>query len=112
MHWATRDDCAKVIAAAEASGAWQSARHTDYATFDIDVSTVRSLHEWLVPRLQSTLLPTMANLFGVPLCRLAARDVFVVKYGVPLPARPSPKVSWGWWVKVGGYWWLTVFCGG
>jgi hypothetical protein len=123
MHWATRDDCAKVVAAAEASGAWQSARHTDYATVDIDVSTVRSLHEWLVPRLQSTLLPTMANLFGVPLCRLAARDVFVVKYGVP-PTRasvakgPVGLVGEGWWVvvvdgvlrwlMVGGGWWMAV----
>lgn len=80
MHWATAAECAAAVAAAEASGRWQSARHADYATVDIEVSTVPALHLWLVPQLQSTLLPTMAHLFDLPVSRLAARDVFVVKY--------------------------------
>ena len=43
LHWMDASACAEVIAAAEASDGWDSKRHTDYATIDIEVST--ALHE-------------------------------------------------------------------
>eukprot|EP00035_Acanthoeca_spectabilis_P036267 m.38617 g.38617 ORF g.38617 m.38617 type:complete len:464 (+) comp7859_c0_seq1:166-1557(+) len=90
VHWASAAECADVIAAAEAAGRWDSARHSDYPTVDIEVSTVRPIHEWFVPGLQTTVLPTMAKLFEIAADRLIPRDVFVVKYsgdgrpGLPL----------------------------
>ena len=81
--------CAEIVAAAERSDSWNSTRHTDYATTDIEVSTIAALHEWLVPKLQSTLLPTMAALFEIPLCRLLAREIFVVKYSTEAGGQPA-----------------------
>ena len=43
----------------------------------------------VVPRLQSTLLPTMAALFELPVSRLLAREVFVVKYSADAGGQPS-----------------------
>eukprot|EP00037_Helgoeca_nana_P016332 m.153788 g.153788 ORF g.153788 m.153788 type:complete len:428 (-) comp23468_c1_seq1:2348-3631(-) len=89
MHWIGADGCATLVAAAESTGGWLSARHSDYATVDIEVSTVPVVLEWLTQRLHTTLLPTMAALFELDLLRLAARDVFIVKYSAGLGGQPS-----------------------
>ena len=86
-HMADASSCARLIFEAEAVNSWTSDRHDDYATRDIEVSTIPALRDWVAPRLRSTILPTMAQLFGVTLARLAAREVFIVKYS----AEPEPE---------------------
>ena len=90
-HMADAASCARLIFEAEALNTWTSARHEDYATRDIEVSTIPALREWVAPRLASTILPTMAQLFGVTLARLAAREVFIVKYSAEPEPEPQPQ---------------------
>lgn len=80
IHFASDADCRELIAAAEASGRWNAGRHSDFATYDIEVSTVPALVDWVVPRLHTTLLPTMAALFELSVSRLVTREIFIVKY--------------------------------
>ena len=47
---------------------------------DLELSRVPALREWFAPRLHTTLLPTMAALFGVAPGALVAQEVFCVKY--------------------------------
>ena len=73
-------ECGKLVAAAEAHGGWGRARHKEAATVDIEASRVPVLNEWVAGALHRTLLPSLAQLYGIAAHRLVAREVFVVRY--------------------------------
>ena len=69
-HALTADECARVIAAAEAHTAqlgvrWQRTRHAAHATTDIAVKSVPALKDWLSDLVAARLLPQMATKFEV-----------------------------------------------
>jgi hypothetical protein len=91
-HFLSAEDAQWVIDEAEAfagggsggggaeEGTWLTDRHAQYATTDFAVDDCPSLREWWMPRIRSTVLPTLATLFEVAERDLEVDDLFIVKY--------------------------------
>ena len=91
-HFLSAEDAQWVIDEAEAfagggsggggaeEGTWLTDRHAQYATTDFAVEDCPSLREWWMPRIRSTVLPTLATLFEVAERDLEVDDLFIVKY--------------------------------
>ena len=59
---------------------WSQNRHKSYSTTDIDVSLSPELLDICNQALESSLLPTMAKIFGFHISELGIEDMFVAKY--------------------------------
>ena len=94
MHWLDPECCATLVGHAEnfarERGGWGSSRHEDHGTMDIELSTAPALRDWFAPNLQSTILPTLSQLFGIDVARLRAREVFFVKYSAQGQSKLGP----------------------
>ena len=78
-------ECVDLIAAAEAharaSGGWDGrGHHQSFPTVDLVVADVPDALQWLNGRLRSTILPTLAEQFGVAVHELWLTDCFIIKY--------------------------------
>ncbi|CAM9674944.1 unnamed protein product [Discosporangium mesarthrocarpum] len=59
---------------------WGTDRHTWHPTTDVTVSAMPVLDRWMRRLLLTTILPSLADLFGFEARHLITRDVFVVRY--------------------------------
>ena len=80
-------DCQTILQLAiqhtDQNGGWQTDRHKDYKTTDIDVAIVGGdLLQHCNKLLENILLPALSQLFAVPLQDLAVEDLFVAKYSL------------------------------
>jgi hypothetical protein len=84
MHWLDKSTCSWLVQAAEefaeSHNGWSTARHKANATTDLEVGLIPIVRDWLVERLEDSLLPTLAELFRLDAHRLCVQEVFLVKY--------------------------------
>lgn len=81
----TPEDCQALIDIAidytNQNGGWQTDRHKEYQTTDIDVAVVgEALLEQCNRLLKDTFWPALSRLFGLPIQDLACEDLFLAKY--------------------------------
>lgn len=77
------ETCGEMVRLAEAAAArsgWETDRHRQYKTTDVDVASDGALLEACNAALAASLLPLAAESFDVPEAALAVEDLFVCKY--------------------------------
>ena len=84
-HFLSDEEAQWVVTEAETftvsgGGDWLTDRHAQYATTDFAVEDCPTLRNWWNPRIEETVLPTLAKLYDVARSDLELDDLFIVKY--------------------------------